>query len=120
MFPSGMNPLVNVTTGLSRKPREPQDRKDRIDVAVKYLYFDFGESLSFPSFEERGLALPAGFHAYPEMNTFNGDRPKGQESLHDPFPQDIHVLSTEFKESFYKVNRRIRLLILLLRHHHHA
>ena len=82
MFPSGMNPLVNATTflGLSRSPREPQlGRKDRIDVPVKYLFFDFGESLSFPSFEERSIARAAcSSHLYPELGEMDESLPEGQ------------------------------------------
>ena len=105
MFPSGTNPLVNVTTffGCSRNPKEPNDRKDRIDVAVKYLYIDFGESISFPSFEERRIARPAGAHLYPEMIQSHENRPKGQEFWHDPFPADIHVMGSVLEEVFYKV-----------------
>lgn len=106
MFPSGMNPLVNVTTflGRSRSPREPTGRKDRIDVPVKYLFFDFGESVSFPSFEERCIARPAcSFHIYPELTKVNMKLPKGQETWHDPFPAEIYVMGSELQASFYKV-----------------
>ena len=106
MFPSGMNPLVNVTTflGRSRSPREPPGRKDRIDVPVKYLFFDFGESRSFPSFEERGIARGAwSFHPYPEVNKVDMELPKGQEMWHDPFPSDIYVMGSELDVTFSKV-----------------
>ena len=96
MFLSGMNPLVDLTTflGLSRSPREPQDRKDR--VPVKYLFFDFGESLSFPSFEERRIARAASSsHFYPEMIEVDEDLPEGQWMWHDPFPAEIYVMGRE-------------------------
>ena len=106
MFPSGMNPLVNVTTffGSSRSPREPQDRKDRIDVPVKYLYFDFGESLSFPSYEERRIVTPPlSFHGYPERFEVRENRAEGEELWHDPFPGDVYMLGSVLEELFYKV-----------------
>lgn len=119
MFPAGMNPLVNVTTflGSSRSPREPKNRKDRIDVAVKYLFFDFGGSVSFPSFEERRIgARPRGGHDCPDMYEYKEDLPgtEFQTIWYDPFPADIYGMGTELKELFDKVALANDLFVVLL------
>ena len=121
MFPFGINPLNNIIVGLRKGAREPPARYDRIDVSVKYLYIDFGESVCFPTYQERHrVARSSRCHfAFPEMyeshldaqGEFKLHKIDAERNVYDPFPVDVYVLGKVLNDAFGPV--RIFLVDLI-------